>query len=92
MSRRRIWGLVALILGVALIFYALHSMKRIADAKEDVGTFTKFLPHNAVGKYADKKLHDKVSQYDTPVRIMLIGGIILVIVGGGFFLFSKKKK
>lgn len=91
MNYKRIVGLVVLIIGIGLIAYALHSMKRISDAKSEIGTYTKPFAKNSIGKAVEDTLMKKASEYDTEVRWLLIGGITLVVVGGVVIIICRKK-
>lgn len=91
MNYKRISGLIILIIGIALIAYALHSMKRISETKSDIGTYTKPFSKTPIGKAVEDTLMTKASEYDTQVRWLLIGGITLVVVGGIIIIFSRKR-
>ena len=91
MNYKRIVGLVVLIIGIGLIAYALHSMKRIVDAKSEIGTYTKPFSKNPIGKAVEDTLMKKASEYDTEVRWLLIGGITLVAIGGIVIIIYRKK-
>ncbi len=92
MSPKRIAGLVILILGVILIIYSVHSMNRIAEAKNDTNMLTSPLPHNTAGEIVTGVMQNNAGQYDTTVMALLISGIALAAVGGCLTLFCGNKK
>jgi len=91
MKPKFISAIVVMIIGIAIIFYAIHSMNRISSAKGAVNLISKPLSINPYGEKAGGVLEKQVSQYDTPVRLLLIGGILLAIIGGGAAFYLRKK-
>lgn len=93
---KRIIGIVILIIGIIAVLYANHLKGRIAEAQGNIQKGTSLFSGQSAGSKAGKTiggaLEDKVSSYNTPVTILMIGGIVLVIIGGGMALFCKKKK
>jgi hypothetical protein len=67
-------------------------MNRIANAKSGLHSLTEPFSGHSSGKTASDMLEAKVSQYDIPVMVILVGGIVLVIVGGSVVGFGKRKK
>jgi len=92
MSTKKIAGLIALIVGIILIIFSIHSMNRISNAKSGIHSLSESFSGSSAGKEAGNWLQNKAGQYDVPVMVLLIGGIVLTIVGGSVVLFSKKKK
>jgi hypothetical protein len=92
MSIKRLIGLVILIIGIVLIAFSLHSMNRISKAKGGIRGMKHAFSGSSTGTKIGDAAENKVSQYDTPVMILLISGIILAIVGSSVIIFGKKKK
>ncbi len=92
MNSKRIIGMVACLLGITLIIYAVHSMGVISDAKTEVKNMSNQMSGNYVGRRISDDLQSHASQYDTEVKIGLYSGIALVVIGGGLIYFCKKKK
>lgn len=93
MHKKRIIGLVILIIGIVLLVFGLYAKSRVAGARSDIGHIThspfgENRATNAVGGV----LEAKVGQYDQPVFWCLVGGIVLIVIGGGIMLFSRKKR
>jgi hypothetical protein len=92
MSIRRIIGMVACLVGIALIIYAVHSMNVISEAKSEVKNMTNHMSGNYVGRRISGDMQSHASQYDTEVKTGLYAGIVLVVIGGGLIYFCRKKK
>lgn len=82
MKKKGVVGLVVVILGIALTFYSIYNMKRIAAAKGAISGLTSPFSGNPAGDFAAGELNKKASQYDTAVTLMLIGGVLMIIIGG----------
>lgn len=92
MSAKRITGLVVLIVGIVLIVFSVYSMNRISNAKSGIHSITQPFSGSSGGREAGNFMQGQASQYDTTVRVLLIGGIVLAIIGAGVVLFGKKRK
>jgi len=95
-NKKRIIGIVILIVGIIFIVYANYQKGRIADAEGNVETGKSFFSGSSVGsKVGDVvggAVGGKISSYKGPVMMLMIGGIVLVVVGAGMALFCKKKR
>jgi uncharacterized protein YjeT (DUF2065 family) len=92
MNSKRITGMVACLVGIVLIIYAVHSMSVISEAKSEVKNMSNQMSGNYVGRRISDDLQSHASQYDTEVKIGLYSGIALVVIGAGLIFFCKKKK
>jgi LPXTG-motif cell wall-anchored protein len=92
MGCKRIVGIVACLLGIALIIYAIHSMGIISDAKSEVQNMSNQMSGNYVGRRLGNEMESSASQYDTQVKGGLYTGIALAVIGGALIFFGKKKK
>lgn len=93
MPRKRILFLAIAILGAVMMIYAISSMRRIAEAKGDVGSINRAISGSSVGRMVGGDLSNRASQYDTEVMVLLIAGIAFVIVGcGGAYRYRKMRK
>jgi hypothetical protein len=92
MSRKKITGLVLLIIGVILIAYSMNARSRIAAAKSGIHELTSPFSGSSAGQSIGDVMEGKASQYDTTVMLMLIGGIALVVIGGCTFFLGKKRR
>lgn len=92
MNGKRITGLIVFLIGIVLIIFAVYNKNRVAEAKSDINKGTSFFGNNAAGNTVTGVLEGKASQYDTPLKICLYGGIVLVIIGGAVMLFCKSRR
>jgi hypothetical protein len=96
MSTKRIVGIVIVIIGIIVICYANYQKHRIAEAQGNIKKGTSLFSGSStggqVGQAVGGVMEGKVSSYNTPVMLLLIGGIVLVIVGAGMVLFCKKRR
>jgi len=96
MSTKRIIGIVILIIGIIAILYANYQKGRIAEAEGNIQKGTSLFSGQSVGGQVGKAyggaMEDKVSSYNTPVMLLMVGGVVLVIIGAGMALFCKKKR
>jgi hypothetical protein len=95
MNTKRIIGIIILIIGVIVIIYANHLKGRLAEAQGNIQKGTSLFSGNSVsgqvGKAVGGALEGKVSSYNTPVMLLMIGGIVIAIIGAGMVLFCRKK-
>lgn len=91
MHPKRITGLVAIIIGVIVLIFALYARGRVAEARGEVGRGSSFLPNNAVGKGISGALEGKLSAYDIPIMLGMVGGAILIVVGAGLMYRYRRK-
>lgn len=96
MNTKRTIGIIILIIGIIVIIYANYQKGRIAEAQGNIEKGTSLFSGNSVGGQVGKSIggamESKVSSYNTPVMLLMTGGIILVIVGAGMALFCKTRK
>lgn len=86
MKRKRVISLIAILLGVCLIGYAVHSWNKIQNAKGIEQDMNNFFTHNPsvwdpLIKFFGGKAQQEVSKYDLPVLIMFISGSVLTMGG-----------
>ena len=91
MSKKKAIGIAIGVIGIALSIYALNGMKRIKEAKGNINTATSPFSGTMGGDVAHNTLTAQASQYDTPVKVMLVGGILMIIVGGMMTFCCCKK-
>ena len=91
MSGKRIAGMVVLIIGVVLVIFSVYNQNRVTQAKSTINEGGSFFGNSKAGGMAEDYLEGKASQYDTPLKICLYGGIALIIIGGAVTLFGKKR-
>lgn len=97
MNKKKIIGLIALVVGIFLICYAVHSFNKIAEAKGFESDVEDFFSHNPsvwnpLIEFFGGKAQEEVSKYDLPVTIMMLSGIALTIGGALTTIICWKKK
>jgi hypothetical protein len=95
MSRKQIASLIAFVLGLGMIAYAIHGMHEAAEAKGFVDDVTNFFSHNTMWnpliEFFGGEAQGEVSKYDVPLLLLFIGGIVLAIAGGAGFIVCRRK-
>lgn len=91
-SKKKLTGLVLVIAGVVLFLFAKYQQGRVAHAKGMISTGSSMVSGSAAGRTAGGMLQAEASQYDTPLKLIEIGGIVLVVVGAGILFFGRKKQ
>ena len=81
MNVKQLAGIVAIVVGVALIGFSVYAKNKVHHAKEGMDQISGFFPKDQVGSVVEHKMHSKLSQYDMMIRWSMIGGVVLGIVG-----------
>jgi hypothetical protein len=97
MSIRRIISIALFIGGIVLIFYAMHYMQELSEAKgfaQDSENFFKHNPSawNGLIEFFGGQAQEKIAKYDTQVMVLFISGIILAVGGLVSALIPHKRK
>ncbi len=90
-KKRKIIGTLIIIVGIIAFFMGMHYRGKLAEARENVKSGSSFMPDNSVKKGVTGAIESKIAAYDTPVFLMIVGGIVLVIVGVGTLVCCRKK-
>jgi hypothetical protein len=90
MNVKRLSGILAVVLGIVLIWFSIHVKNKVHNAKEGMNQVSGFFPKDQVGSTVEHKMNSMLNQYDMMIRVSMIGGIIL-IAGGAYFLFRYRK-
>ena len=89
MRSKRTLSIALMVIGAVLILYSFQAMNRISAAKSEVHSISGLFSGSPAGEAAGGFLSQQASQYDTTVRLLLIGGI--VIAGFGAVLLFRKR-
>ncbi|MGC1878211.1 MAG: hypothetical protein WA347_05710 [Rhabdochlamydiaceae bacterium] len=96
MNTKRIVGGVIAVVGIVVILFANHLKERLANAQGNVEKGTSLFSGSSGGSQAGRSvggmMENKIASYNTPVMLLMIGGIALVVIGGCMVLFCCKKK
>ncbi len=92
MKTKRIAALVLIVVGIIVLLLALYARSRVSEAKESVSKSSGLFSDNPVNKQITGALQGKISAYDAPIMIALIGGVVLCLVGAGTLVFFRKKR
>jgi len=100
MNKKRVIGIVLLLIGVVAIIFAQIQKARIAEeggkayAKIEMGG--QLFGGNPVGDVVTgsmkKKADTEISYYNDLVQKIFIGGIACAVVGAAITVFSKRRK
>jgi len=85
-----IGGLIALVVGFALIIYGVYGTYKMAEARRDINSKTNFVPDNPVKGYVKERLHERVDEYRMSIALLYTGGVILIIAGGVLIYYGRK--
>ena len=92
MKTKRIAAIVLILVGIVVFLLALYARSRVAEAKNSVSKGSGFFSDNPVNQQITGALQGKISAYDAPIMIALIGGVILFAVGAGSLYYYRKKR
>jgi len=96
MHRKQLIGWVSVVLGIILIFSAVHSMHEFAEHQGIVSDINRFFTHNPLWNPLIKlwggEPQVKAPDYDISAMITQIFGFILVGMGGIIVYLSRRKK
>lgn len=93
MNKKQTISLIVAILGVVLIFFALHAKGRIGSASSTVNSVTAPFSSTPEGGMVRRSADEKLAGYSSQVQMVMIAGVILLIAGGaGYFYFGRKKR
>ena len=95
MNRRKITGLVLLVIGIIILIISFYVKSRIAEVQEGVSEINKPFSRNPIGKSlgssVQKMAEEKIGQYNMMVFWGIAGGVILVVIGAGMTFFVRRK-
>ena len=96
MGKKKIIGLVALILGIVLIVFSMYVKMRLGETQQTLNEIKSPFSNNPVGSKVGESMQEaanmKMGEYATFATWALYGGIILVVIGGGVMFCCKKKR
>lgn len=91
MNKRKIIGIVLVVIGIVSSSLGYHYKGKVAQAKEAIGKASRTFSETPFGKKASDILEERASAYDGLLAVMTYGGIVL-IVAGGIVVFMPKKR
>ncbi len=92
MKKKKIVGLILLVIGVIVLIYALYARNRVDEIKGEVNRGTSMFGNNPVNRGISSAMDAKLGSYNAPILIGTIGGIALIVIGGGMILLNRKKR
>ncbi|MCB1116653.1 MAG: hypothetical protein KDK71_09305 [Chlamydiia bacterium] len=90
MNYWKLGGFLSLIIGLVLLGYGIYGSYRMADARQDIDSTTKYIPGKSFRGFVQDEFHGEVDKYRVPVILCYVGGVVFLV--GGFFLLRKKPK
>lgn len=91
MSTKKIVGLVSILIGLVLLGYGIYGTVRMAEARRDIDSKTRYLPGEGFRGAVKGELYSKVDEYKVPVTLCYIGAVVF-LVGGAIILRYRGKK
>ena len=92
MKTRKITSIVLVLLGIVVFLMAMYARYRVGEVRSSVESSSKFFSNNPVDTTIKKALNEKISSYDMPIMLAMIGGIVLVVIGVGVYAYPRKKR
>lgn len=90
MNVKQLSGILAVIVGVALIGFSVYAKNRILHAKEGINQISGFFPKNEAGSVVEHSVKGKIGRYEMIVRWSMIGGVVLAAAGAYFIVRFRK--
>ncbi|MBP7073898.1 MAG: hypothetical protein KBA81_00750 [Rhabdochlamydiaceae bacterium] len=92
MNTKKLSGLIALAVGVALIGLSFYIRYRMREASEGFEQISGFFPKSAVGGAVEHSVYGKIASYGPMAALSLVCGIILTIAGTYVVVRFRKKR
>lgn len=90
MNVKQVSGILAVIVGVALIGFSVYAKNKILHAKEGIDQISGFFPKSEAGSAVEHSVHSKIGRYEILVRWSMIGGVVLAAAGAYFVVRFRK--
>lgn len=92
MKTKRIAAIVLIVIGIIVLLLALYARSRVTEAKQSVSKSSGLFSDNPVNTEITGALQNKISGYDAPIMLAMLGGVILCAVGAGTLYIYRKKR
>lgn len=92
MNKKKIIGLVLLVIGIGLLIYGIYGASEMSKARGDIDEATSYIPKNRAKGYVSRGLHGEVDKYRTPVTILFVAGAVFTIAGVVVMVKTRKKR
>jgi hypothetical protein len=92
MKAKTIGASVLIAVGAIVLLTAIYAKSRVSEAKQNISKGSGMFHDNPVNKQIGSALEKKISSYDAPIMLAMVGGGILVVVGIGTLFFGNKKR
>lgn len=98
LNQKQTLALATIVIGAFLIVFAAYGMHKAHEAKSSINHFTDFFTNttgiwNPVIKFFGGEAHEKASEYDSTLRILMIVGIAMIISGiWGMFHYKERRQ
>ncbi len=96
MIYKRIVGIIAIIVGMILLYFGYDISRQMDEARGKISRGKSMLPRNPITNQIEKnvkrKYYQKVDSYQIYVTLCRVGGISFIVAGGVLILISFRKK
>lgn len=92
MNTKKLSGLIALVVGVALIGLSFYIRHRMHEASEGFQQVYGIFPKSAAGGAIEHSVNSKIASYGPMAALSLLSGIILTIAGTYVVVRYRKKR
>ncbi len=90
MNVKQVSGILAVIVGVALIGFSIYAKNKILHAKEGIDQVSGFFPKSEAGSAVEHSVKGKISRYEMIARWSMIGGVVLAAAGAYYVVRFRK--
>jgi hypothetical protein len=96
-KNKKLVGIVALVIGIVMVCYALHYMGILSSDRARVNSASvPFFSSNPVGSAVEGSFKgsilERLSEYDKEVQMLFYGGVVIAIAGAVVLFRTKKRK
>lgn len=91
MSCKKCGAYTSIVIGALLLLGASYANRKLERAQGYIDSATDYIPKGLGKDTANEKLHGKVHNYLTVVKIVYIGGGVLVLLGAAKLFFKRKE-
>jgi hypothetical protein len=92
MNCKRISGIIAIVIGCAMLAGGYYVKSEMKTARGDIDTTFKFVPKNPVKGAVKGRLYGEVDKYQIYATLLFIGSGVFIVGGGALVVFGRNKK
>lgn len=92
MKAKKIIGISAIAIGVIIFALGIYARSRVSEARENVKRSSGMFSNNPVNKEIGGAIERQISAYDTPVMLLMIGGVVIAGIGIATLMRSRRRR